>query len=145
MRRHWLKTLAATALCLAAAVQAPAQPADPIEGAIGSASGPGWQASWIDLRQVTTFKKGDKIGIAVQGTAKNVLVRLLPVGADANSPVGIEGKTRKVPSDRLVMVVLERDHPNVKQISVHAGANAWSTPLGADNGRAEISGIMKAR
>lgn len=117
--------------------------AQTVDGATGSGSGAGWQAGWLDLKAPQSFKKGDKLTIKVDGSAENVLVRLLPVSGDASTSVGLEGKTRKVPGDRVLTVTLERDHPNVKQISVHGGASAWGTSLGANNGAVTIVSIER--
>lgn len=118
--------------------------ADPIVGKIGAGSGPGWQSSWLDLKSPTAFKKGEKLSIKVDGTAENVLVRLLQAGDPPDSPTGIEGRSRKVPGDKLPIITLERDHPNVGQISVHGGTSAWSTHLGANNGNVMIVSIDRA-
>jgi hypothetical protein len=115
--------------------------AEPVDGTTGSGSGSGWQSSWLDLTPPISFKKGEKLAIKVDGTAENVLVRLLPASGDPSSPVGIEGKSRKVPGDQVVLIVLERDHPNTKQISVHGGTSAWNTPLGANNGPVTIVSV----
>jgi hypothetical protein len=123
------------------AVSVAAAMAQSVDGTTGSGSGSGWQSSWLDLKSPATFKKGEKLAIKVDGTAENVLVRLLPASAEPSSPVGVEGKARKVPGDRVLMVVLERDHPNIKQISVHGGPSAWSTSLGGNNGAVSIVSI----
>ena len=119
--------------------------AQTIAGKIGSASGSSWQSSWLDLTTPTSFRKGDKLVVTVEGTAENVLVRLLPAKDKErpDSPIGIEGRARKVPADKKLEVTLERDHPDVGQVSVHGGASAWSTPLGAKNGSVTIVSISK--
>ncbi len=123
------------------ATVATAATAQAVDGKIGSGSGPGWQSSWLELSTPADFKKGEKLAIKVDGTAENVLIRFLPKSSDPGSPAGVEGKSRKVPSDKLIPVVLERDHKNISQISVHGGTSAWSTQLGANNGAVTIVSI----
>lgn len=108
--------------------------ADPLIGTTGSAAGDRWQSSWIDLSPNKSFNKSVVLYITVQGNAENVLVRLLPASAAPGSSAGIEGAVRKVPKSGIIKVVLSRNHPNIKQISVHAGREAWGTPLGGNNG-----------
>jgi len=114
---------------------------EPLPGTTGSAAGASWQSSWIDLKSPTTFKKGEKLRIKVEGSAENVLIRLLPAASTPDSSDGIEGSVRKVPPNRILEVKLERDHPTVKQISVHAGREAWGRPLGANNGTVKIVSV----
>ncbi len=115
--------------------------ADPLSGNTGSAAGDRWQSSWLDLNSPVSFKKGDELRITVEGNAENVIVRLLPKASRASSSDGIEGKVRKVPANGILEVRLERDHPNVKQISVHAGTVAWGTPLGGNNGKVKVVAV----
>src|SRR5579863_2931913 len=112
-----------------------------LPGTTGSAAGADWQASWLDLNPPITFKKGEILKIKVDGNAENVVVSLLPANSSYGSPDGIEGTVRKVPASKIVEVKLERDHPNVKQISVHAGRKAWSTPLGGNNGTIAVVSV----
>ncbi len=140
-RRRVFMFVAAT---LVGCTGATAQRVLPIQGVTGSAAGPNWQASWLDLKPPLAFRKGDRLTIKVIGRAENVLVQLLTVATDDDSPAGIEGGLRKVLSrsgERVVEVVLESDHPNVRRIAVHAGASAWNTSLGANNGDINIVGI----
>jgi hypothetical protein len=117
--------------------------ADPVPGTTGSAAGAEceWQSSWLDIKPPLTFKKGEVLRIKVDGDAENVLVRLLPSTSHPSSSDGIEGNVRKVPADKIVEVKLERDHPDVKQISVHACKKAWTTPLGGNNGTVIVVNI----
>ena len=96
-------------------------------------------------RLLLSFKKGDKLLIKLDGTAENVVVRLLPSSGDPGTSIGIEGKTRKVPVDKAITVTLEHDHSGIKQISVHGGQSAWNIPLGANNGNASIASIEKTK
>lgn len=115
--------------------------AEPVLGTTGSAAGDEWQSSWLDIKPPITFKKGEVLRIKVDGDAENVLVRLLPATSYPDSPDGIEGNVRKVPASKIVEVKLERDHPDVKQISVHAGKKAWTTQLGGNNGTVRVVSV----
>jgi hypothetical protein len=119
--------------------------AEPLVGTTDSAAGDRWQASWLDLKPPLSFKKGERLLIKVEGSAENVLVRFLPSGSSPSSSDGIEGSTRKVPVAKTLDVKIERDHPNVKQISVHGGREAWGRPLGGNNGDVRIISIERAR
>jgi len=116
---------------------------DPLPGTTGSAAGNRWQSSWLDINPPVSFEKGETIKIKVGGNAENVLVRFLPEDSDYSSSDGIEGKVRKMPSNGILEVKLERNHPNIKQISVHAGKEAWGTPLGGNNGTVKIISIER--
>jgi hypothetical protein len=102
-----------------------------------------WQSSWIDLKPGASFKKGETLRIKVEGNAENLLVRLLPATSQPSSSDGIEGGVRKVPANRTIDVRLERDHPNVKQISLHAGPEAWGSPLGPNNGNVTLVSVER--
>jgi len=117
--------------------------AQTLRGATGSGTGTGWQASWIDLKPGASFKKGDILRIKVEGSAENLLVRLLPVTSQPSSSDGIEGGVRKVPANRMIDVKLERDHPNIKQISLHAGPEAWGRPLGPNNASVRLVSVER--
>lgn len=108
--------------------------AETLAGTIGSGAGDRWQSSWIDLRSNMHFHKGEELIITVQGDADRVLVRLLPHYSHPSSSVGIEGSIREVPENGRITVILSRDHPDIKQISVHAGKEAWGRLLGEENG-----------
>ncbi|HHT9114638.1 MAG TPA: hypothetical protein ACFYD0_15125 [Candidatus Wunengus sp. YC65] len=116
--------------------------AESLDGAIGSSTR--WSVGWIDLTKISDFKKGDRLKITVGGTAKKVLIRFLPRGADPNDPVEIDGGPRQVPSDRVLEAILETDHYKIIQISVHGGPNPWGYfPLGQDNGAATIINVER--
>jgi len=127
-----------SALLLMFAVSASAEP---LVGTTGDAAGDRWQSSWLDLKTATSFKKGERLLIKLEGNAENVLVRLLPITSTPSSSDGIDGTTRKVPPGGILDVKLERNHPNVKQISVHAGKEAWGRPLGGNNGHVRVISI----
>lgn len=121
--------------------------AQSVQGTTGSAAGGvggnSWQSSWLDIEPPISFKKGEILRIKVDGDAENVLVRLLPAASQPSSSDGIEGGVRKVPASKVIEVKLDRDRPNVKQISVHAGKKAWETPLGGNNGTVMVVGVER--
>lgn len=116
--------------------------AQELRGPVGKSSQ--WGSGWIDLRTITDFKKGDTLQIKVGGIAKRVLIRLLSKEYYPDSPSGIEGDAREVPANRVITVVLESDHTQVKQISVHGGPNPWGlSSLGEDNGPASLISVLR--
>lgn len=114
-------------------------------GTTGSESGAGWQASWLDLKQEISFKKGETLRFKVEGKAENVLIRLLPASSQPSSSDGIEGGVRKVPPTKSLDVRLDRDHPNIRQISAHAGTEAWGRPLGPNNGSVVLLSVERIK
>ena len=112
--------------------------AAPLDGTIGESSGAQWQSSWLSLSKAMTFRKGDRLVIHAQGDAQKVLVRLLRVGRPASLAEGLEGGARSLSGNRTIEIVLERDHPDVMQISLHAGREAWGQLLGDGNGVARL-------
>ena len=129
---------------LVTAFVAAAASADPLPGSTGGDSGDRWQASWLDVKPTVSFKKGETLKVKVEGDAENFLVRLLPSASPYSSSDGIEGKTRKMPANGVLEVKLERDHPNVKQVSLHAGKEAWGKPLGGNNGTIRLISIDRS-
>jgi len=117
--------------------------AEQLLGKIGSAAGPDWQSSWIDLTDATNFEKGENLKLAVYGGAENVVVRLLPSGAHPTSSDGIVGNVMKVPKDGILQVRLPEDRRNVVQISVHGGQKAWAISLGVKNGPVTLISIER--
>jgi hypothetical protein len=115
--------------------------AQPLEGSIGSLPGDSWYSSWLNLNPPRNFNTGDQLNIQLTGNARNVVVRLLPVGVSPDSPVGIVGGIRLVPANGMVTVVLDRTYNNIRQISVHSSTAAWKIQLGANNGNADISSV----
>jgi hypothetical protein len=92
------------------------------------------ESSWIDLPLPIDYRKGERLTLHLEGDAENVRVRLLPAGFPSDSKDGIEGGVWKVPANHTLVITLHRDHPNVQEISVHAGREAFGQSLGADNG-----------
>lgn len=125
---------------IAVLVYAPAC-ADPLQGSIDQASGPNWQSTYMDLDPPRDFKRGERLQIKLQGTAEWVRVRLLPHDAKPEKPSGLIGGKMRVPPGGVLEVVLQKDHPKVKQVSVHAGKEAWGELLNPKGGGAEIVSI----
>jgi hypothetical protein len=113
----------------------------PLQGSIDQASGSGWQSAYMALKPAHDFKKGNRLQIKLQGTAEWVRVRLLPEGANADKPTGLLGGKMRVPTGGIVEVTLKKDYPKVKQISVHAGKEAWGELLNPKGGEVEIVSI----
>lgn len=118
--------------------------AEQLTGKIGSASGPDWQSSWIDLAKATNFGRGEKLKIMLRGSAENLVVRLLPSGAHPSSSDGIVGDVRKMPKDGVLQIQLPEERRNVVQISVHGGQKAWDISLGSKNGPVTLIGVERA-
>lgn len=117
--------------------------AQTLAGQPGSGSGSGWQASWLDLRPNQSFTRGETLRVRVEGTAENFLFRLLPATSQPSSSDGIEGPIRRMPQSGSLDIRLERDHPNVKQVSAHAGPEAWGRALGPNNGSIRIVSVQR--
>jgi hypothetical protein len=118
---------------------------DQLEGKPGiSPAGSGW----FDLKQSITFSRGETLRLTVGGTAKKVVVRLLPSGADPNQPIGVVGGLRDVPADRMLEVKLSVDHQNIKQVSVHGGSEPlWEGHFHppSNNGPATLAAVERIR
>ena len=113
----------------------------PLHGSIDQASGTNWQSAYIDLNPPRDFKQGERLRIKLQGTAEWVRVRLLPQDARPDKPTGLLGGKMRVPPGGVIEVVLQKDHPKVKQVSVHAGKEAWGELLNPKGGEVEIVSI----
>jgi len=116
-----------------------------LTGSTGTAAGERWQSSWLDINPPISFKKGETLRLKLEGDAENILVRLLPASSPPESSDGIEGNVRKVPGSRTLEIKLEGDHPSIKQISVHAGKEAWGRPLGGNNGTIRVVSIERIK
>lgn len=115
---------------------------EPLQGGIGASAH--WGSGWLDLFKSTSFHRGDRLKLRVGGTANTIVVRFLEEGADPDDPSGIDGGPIKVPIDRLVEIVLQEDHENVIQISIHGGPNPWGLFLmGGGNGPATLLGAER--
>ena len=109
-----------------------------IEGEVDSFGGNRWYSSYMNLTTPRNFMKGEKLKITLSGGAKWVYVRLLPEGANATTPIGIIDKRIHVPPKGVITVNLESTHPNVRQISVHSGRQAFGKGISIFNDRADI-------
>lgn len=115
--------------------------AEPLQGSIGQSSGTNWQSTYMDLNAPRDFKQGERLKIKLQGAAEWVLVRLLPHDGSPDQPTGTVGEKMRVPAGGELEVTLQADHPKVKQVSVHAGKEAWGTSIDSKNGHTRIVSI----
>jgi len=102
-----------------------------IHGTTGS--DPAGESSWLDLNVPTSFMAGDTLSLTVTGS-EMVIIRLLPQGISADQLVGVVGGPRVVPASNIVEIELQEDHPDVVQISVHGGSQAWNCFFTHTNG-----------
>jgi len=101
-----------------------------------------WRSGWCDFPSPVDFKKGERLRLAIGGSATKVIVRLLPKGADPNTPIGVIPAPYTVPQSRFIELVVPNDAATVEQISVHGGPSPWDQyPLGAGNGPATLTGV----
>jgi hypothetical protein len=92
------------------------------------------------------FTKGDKLRVTVGGTAKKIVVRLLPKNQSPDSSAGVVGGPIDVPSTRVIEVILTGDRKQVAQISVHGGPNPCNEyDLGGNNGPATIKVVERTK
>ncbi len=141
-----------TATAPAQAVQSP-EVGRPLEGKFASAelfgetgASPRWGSGWIDLASSINVAAGDRLRLKIGGTAKKVVVRLLPLGGDPNTSFGVVGGVLVVPANRVLEVPIEGARENIVQISVHGRQNPFGKfPLGANNGPASIENAVLLR
>ncbi|MEI7933626.1 MAG: hypothetical protein WCH30_01020 [Chlorobiaceae bacterium] len=112
-----------------------------IEGEADSFGGKLWHASYMNLTAPRNFMKGEQLKITLKGSAKWVYVRLLPEGANATSAKGIIDKRIHVPPKGVITVSLESNHPNIRQVSVHSGRQAFGKGISIFNDNADIVSI----
>jgi hypothetical protein len=112
-----------------------------VTGTIDQASGPSWQSAYIDLDPPRDFKKGERLVIRVEGSAEWVKVRLLPQNGKAEQPTGVVGSKIKIPAGGKLELTLREDRPRVKQISVHAGKEAWGEVINPKGGEVKILSV----
>lgn len=105
-----------------------------VTGIVDQASGAKWQSAYMDLDPPRDFKKGDRLVIRVEGSAEWVKLRLLPQGGSPSQPTGVLGSKIKIPPGGKLEVTLPEDRPMVKQISVHAGKEAWGQVINPTGG-----------
>ncbi len=98
-----------------------------------------WGSGYMVLKPPVDFKAGDILRVKLGGTAKKVVLRLLPAGASPDGSTGVVGGALEVPPGGTIEVTLPEDRPQVGQISVHGGTNPWGEfPLGDGNGPATM-------
>lgn len=119
----------------------PASNAEDIAGKPDQAAGSGWQSAYMDLNPPKDFKKGDRLIIRVEGSAEYVKLRLLPENGNASQPTGVLGSKMKVPPGGKIELMLTEARPKVKQISVHAGREAWGEVINPNGGDIKIQRI----
>ena len=118
--------------------------AESLAGATGSSSK--WGSGWLDLAPPVDFAKGERLKLLIGGSAKKVLVRLLPQGAPPDTTAGLIGGAITVSQSRVVEIKLPEDRKQVVQISVHGGPNPWKQfPLGGGNGPATIVSVDRTK
>lgn len=118
--------------------------AESFTGVIGSSAE--WGSAWMNLAPAVDFKTGDKLRVTIGGTAKKVVVRLLPKGQSPDTSVGVVGRPVDVSHTKFVVVSLPEDRKQIVQISVHGGPNPWNEfDLGADNGPATIKAVERIK
>jgi len=115
--------------------------AEEIAGRADQASGAGWQSAYMDLDPPRDFKKGDRLVIRVEGSAEYVKVRLLPQAGNPSQPTGVVGGKMKVPPGGKIELTLNEVRPKVKQVSVHAGREAWGELINPNGGEIRIQRI----
>jgi hypothetical protein len=80
----------------------------------------------------------------VGGSARKIMVRLLPKGGDPSQSIGVIPTVFSVPANRAVDVKLPFDAPDTIQVSVHGGPKPWGLyDLGEDNGPATLTGVQR--
>jgi hypothetical protein len=95
-------------------------------------------SGYLDLATPVTFVQGERLRLRIGGTAKKVVVRLLPTGSSPSEAVGIID-TFDIPPDRALVLTLDSQHPQIRQISVHGGPKPWDIyDLGGGNGPATL-------
>lgn len=141
-RRHVL--ISALAVVGAALSKAALAQAQELKGNQGSSAR--WGSGWLDLAPPLNFERGEKLQIHVGGTAKRVVLRLLPSGGRAEDDVGVLGAPLDVPESRVLEVKMTETRTQIVQISIHGGPNPWGNyPLGPGNGPATIVSVKRVK
>lgn len=102
-------------------------------------------SSALMLSPAVDFRTGDILRIKVVGSAKKIIIRLLPKGEEPGRSVGVVGGPVDVPSGGLLELILPEDRNQVSQISVHGGPNPWDYNLGEGNGAVSIQSASVIR
>ena len=94
-----------------------------------------WGSGWLELDALTDLRRGETLRLALDGTARKVVVRFLSRADDPNSPNGVDGGALDVSPSGVVELTLKRDHLATRQVSAHGGVNPWGLyRLGGGNG-----------
>src|SRR5436190_527045 len=83
-------------------------------------------AGWCDFATPVNFRKGERLRLAIGGSATRIIVRLLPKGYDPGTPIGVIPTPFTIPQNRLVEVVVPYEASEIVQISVHGGPSPWN-------------------
>lgn len=113
-----------------------------IQGILGNSSTS--CSSWLDINPPMEFKSGEKIKIRLIQKPTKVLIRFLPFSGDPNDYKQLEGGPIDFPKNEDLVIELQQNHPETKQISVHGGPKPWGIfDLGAGNGCPVIDRIER--
>lgn len=107
---------------------------------------PQWGCGWCDFATPVSFAKGERLRLAVGGSATKIIVRFLPISGKGKeaTPIGALPAPYEVPESRFVEVVVPYDTSPIIQISVHGGLNPWNQyPLVAGNGPATLTSVER--
>lgn len=105
-----------------------------------------FNSGWVNLVESVDIHKGDKLVLDIGGTAKRVIIRLLPKGKSSDLSVGILPVVYEVPTNRNLAIELTDEHLGVSQISVHGGPKPWDKfPIEVDNGPATLESVRIQR
>jgi hypothetical protein len=107
---------------------------------------PQWSSGWCDFASPTKFAKGERLRLAVGGSATKIIVRLLPLSGKGreDTSMGAIPTPMSVPPSRFIELTVPYDATDITQISVHGGAKPWNLyDLGAGNGPATITGVER--
>jgi hypothetical protein len=119
--------------------------ATPINGVYGESQE--YDAGWLNPEVPQNFQRGDLLYLTIGGTAKYIVVQLLPEGETFGTPAGVlPGTTPRVnnafktyvPSNRIVRIRIDSQHRKIVQIVVHGGQHPFAFPLGKHNGPATL-------
>ena len=119
--------------------------ATPIIGVYGESQE--YDAGWLNPEVPQKFQRGDLLYLTIGGTAKYIVVQLLPEGETFGTPAGVlPGTTPRVnnafktyvPSNRIVRIRIDSQHRKIVQIVVHGGQHPFAFPLGKHNGPATL-------
>jgi hypothetical protein len=112
-----------------------------VPGAPGANSG--FNVTWLDLSTITSFTKGQKLHFYFQGSdPKEVVVRFVPKNCSFGDPCEISCDIQHIEKHHL-MIKLDQDYVDIKQISVHAGVNGVAFFCPVDGGQVPSLGQVR--